>query len=97
MASSAAAAAAETASKAVWGFGYYRTGVEFKGAAFDGESFCVDQGIGNFFVCRCESPPERLPRNFHLLRRLLLIQSLKVGQTDGLELINRQGDVLQNG
>jgi hypothetical protein len=48
-------------------------------------------------VCGFENASERLAGNFHFLRRVLLIQALKVGQTDGLEFIDRQRDVLQNG
>lgn len=95
--SSPSAAAAEAASKAVRGFGNFGSGVELEGATFDCKGLCVDQSIGNFFVCGFENPSERLAGDFHLLCGLLVIESLKVGQSDGFKLIDRQGDVLQNG
>ncbi len=93
--SSTAAAAAEAVSEVVRGFGNFGSGVELEGAPFDCKGLCIDQSIGNLFVCRFENPSERLAGDFHLLGGLFLIETLKVCQADSFELIDRQRDMLQ--
>jgi hypothetical protein len=65
-----------------------RCGCDFDRTAFDAQGFSVDQGIGDLLVSRFEDSAERLSRDTHFLRGVGLIQSLKIGQPDRLELID---------
>jgi len=51
--------------------------------------------MGHFSPRRLNDPTERGSRYPHLLRRLLLVETLKVGQPDRLEFVERQGHFFQ--
>ena len=69
---------------------------DFDGAAVDGEGFAVDEGVGDFPMCRLDDPAERLPRNVHLRRRLFLVETFEVRQPDRLQFVDGQLDAFEH-
>jgi hypothetical protein len=55
--------------------------------AFDLQCLAPDECFRHLVVRRFDNPPKRLARNAHLFGGLILIEALKVGQSDGLELV----------
>ena len=90
--------AAVAMTKTMRGFrNHLRRDGKFDGASFDCERLCVDQGIGDFFVCRFEDSAEGLSGDVHFFGGLLLIEALEVSEANCLKLIHGQGDMLQEG
>lgn len=58
--------------------------------SFDTKRFAVAQRVGHFSPGRLNDPSERGTGNPHLLGRPVVVQSLQVGQPDGLEFIKGQ-------
>jgi FAD synthase len=59
----------------------------FEFTPFYSQGFTLNQSIGNLPAGRFDDPPEGLPGNIHLFRRLFLIEALKVRQTERFEFI----------
>jgi hypothetical protein len=66
-------------------------------APFYAKSKPIDQHPGNLAPGALEYSSESLARNIHLLRRLLMISAVQVGEPDGFEFIDCQRDRLQRG
>jgi hypothetical protein len=66
-------------------------------ASFDSNSLALDKGLGCFTAGRFDDAPECLARDIHPLRRFLVIQSFKVGQTQRFQFVQRQTDFIQSG
>jgi hypothetical protein len=62
--------------------------------SFNLQCLALNQNLRYFLVRRVDNPSERLTRNLHLFRRLLLVQTLKVSKPDGLKFVNRQNNFL---
>ena len=67
----------------------------FYNTSFYPQGFTVNQDFGHLPVSRVHYSPKGLAGNVHLLRCLLLIKSLQVGQSDRLELIDGQCHFLE--
>jgi hypothetical protein len=66
----------------------------FKLTSFNLQGFALNQNFRHFLVRGVDNPSERLTRNLHLFRCLLLVQTLKVSKPDGLKFVNRQNNLL---
>ncbi len=64
------------------------SGDDLNWAAFDEQSFSMNQGIGNLFVGGFEDPAERLAGNTHFFCGISLIEPFKVRKADRLKLID---------
>jgi hypothetical protein len=65
--------------------------------SLDSQCPSVDQDIRDFSAGRFDDVPERLTRNAHFLRRLGLIEPFEVRETESLEFIMAQKDLLKTG
>jgi hypothetical protein len=66
----------------------------FKLTSFNLQCLALNQNLRHFLVCGVDNSAERLTRNLHLFRCLLLVQTLKVSKPDGLKFVNRQNNLL---
>jgi hypothetical protein len=64
-------------------------------SSFDPQNQPLDQRLGDFPSGRLNDPAKCLPRDAHPLGRLLLVEPLVVGQSQGLELIDLQYDFFE--
>jgi hypothetical protein len=71
------------------------TAADFDRPALNSEGFAVKKSIGGFPVGRVEDATEGRTRNGHPFGRLLLIQSFKISQSQGFELVQGHDDFFQ--
>jgi hypothetical protein len=66
----------------------------FKLTSFNLECFALNQCLRHLFARGVDNPAKGLTGDLHLLRCLLLVQTLKVSKPDGLKFVNRQNNLL---
>jgi len=63
--------------------------------SFDSEGHAFDQNLGYLLPGRRGNPPQRLPRHPHPFGGLFLMETLIIGQPQGLVFVHREFDRLQ--
>jgi len=64
-------------------------------SSFDFQSLAVHKKLGHFAVGGFENAAKGLPRDPHSLRRGIVIETYRIGQLDGLKLVEREDNFLQ--
>jgi len=65
-------------------------------ASFDAKGQAFDQHPCNLRPCSLDNSSKSLPRHMHSFCRLFMVKPLKIGQSDSLELVHCEVDLLQH-